>query len=348
MTVKVKNIQIKKVGIDVKSKDYLNCIKYINMVGEDPKKYIPTRPKETMSFELTDTNVDLANTIRRYLHDEIKVCSMHVEESNIISNDEFILSDYLKKNIELIPFMQHIEEKEASNIKLSIDIHNTSDKIIQIYSRDILCNGKSSEKYITQTIPIITLRPTKRLIVNDITLCYGIGKDDMGKFSSFSNIKYKIMDAKPLNLTRYDRTGESSMVSKPSHFFISITTHRNASTKKIMKKCINGIISDIQQYQKDFANIKKNDITYFSDILELEVKGAIYIYHFKGQYWTMANLISKYCYLEDETIPFVCSSIIHPSCEESLLKIKHIDSLAVINNAFKKMLSEFEYINKQF
>ncbi len=346
--VKVKNIQIKKNGFDVKSKGYLDCIKYITLIGEDPTKYIPKRSKETMSFELTDANVDLANTIRRYLHDEIKVCSMHVKETNIVSNDKFILTDYLKKNIELIPFMQDIDEKEASNLKLSIDVHNTTDKIMQIYSSHIVCNGKSSEKYITQTIPITTLRPTKKLIASDITLCYGNGKEDIGKFSSFSNIKYKIMDVKPLNVTRYNRVGESSMVSKPTHFFISITTHRNASTKKIMKQCITGVIADMREYQKDFGNIKKGDITYFSEILELEVTGNIHIYHFKGQYWTMANLLSKYCYLEDESIPFVCSSIIHPSREESLLKIKHTDSVSVINNAFKKALADFEYINKQF
>ena len=47
---------------------------------------------------------------------------MNVEEKNIVSDDKFILTDYLKKNIEMIPLLQGVD-----NIKMHIDIENDID-----------------------------------------------------------------------------------------------------------------------------------------------------------------------------------------------------------------------------
>lgn len=344
--MKVKNVKVIETPFGSTSKRYAECVKYLSSVEKDYKKFLPHKPKETLTFEIRDSNVDFANTIRRYILDEVPVMSLDVSESDIVSDDKFILTDHLKKNIEAVPLLQTIDEKE--DLLFELDVTNTTDEIMRIYSSDMTINQKSSQKYFTQTIPLITLRPRKHLKISNIKTCSGVGKDDIGKFSSVSNIKYKIMDVKPLNKTRFNTEGVSSMVSTPTHFKISLTNHRNSPTKKIIQTAIKKIIEDVKIAQQEFSNIKKQDITYFSEALELETQGAINIYHLKGHYWTMANLLSKYCYLEDESIPFVCSSIIHPSREESLLKIKHTEHNKILLNATKKIINEYESALKAF
>jgi len=347
--VKVKNIMYTESPFDSKDKNFLRCLGYAKSINPDTASYIPNHPKQTISFELTDANEGLANCIRRYLIDEIPSFSMIVNE-DVITDDRFILMDFIKKNIELIPFKQDLTDPES--IVISLNVENKTDEPIDIFAKDFVITQQKKvldiSDYITTTSSFITLKPGKKLEINNITIIKGIGKHDSGKFSPFSNVSYKILDIEPVSETKFSKTGKSSLNSSPKHFQISFTTHRNRDAKKIMPLCCDLITSTITKIAKDLKNIKEDMKIYFSDLITLETKGEVKFFHFKGEYWTISNLISRYCYICDNNIPFVCSSVNHPLTEESTVEIRHGESIEVLNAALKLILSDIDVIKKAF
>ena len=74
--IKVINVKYEIEPVEPKNKNFLKCVEYAKLVTDDYKKYLPNIPKESVSFELHNTTSDMANTIRRFLCDEIPVYSM--------------------------------------------------------------------------------------------------------------------------------------------------------------------------------------------------------------------------------------------------------------------------------
>lgn len=351
--VKVQNVKYTEIPFETKDKNFQQCLSYVKLIDPDYKKYIPKNSKHKASFELTDTTSDLANCIRRYLIDEMPVYSMNVAEEDIESDDRFILSDFVKNNLELIPLLQDITDKDAESLSMSLHVENKTDDTISVYSGDIVVTDKQKKKldnskYFTTTISIIKLRPGTTLDIKNINIVAGIGKADSGKFLLLSNISYEILDVIPMEENKYNKTGQSSLNSNPQHFRIEFTTHRNMNVKRIMSMCCNTIIKTVSTLHSELIKIKESDKVYFSDLIELETKGDVKFFHLKNEYWTIANIISRYCYLAFKDIQFVCSSIIHPATEESIVKIRHTESVKIMATALKNIISDVTTIKNAF
>lgn len=363
--VKVKNIKFTEIPFESKDKNFQKCIEYIKLVDLDYKKYLPKNPKQHLAFELEGVTSDLANCIRRCLIDEVPVYSMNVLEEDIETDDRFILADYLRSKIEMIPFSQDITDKDAEHLSISLHVENKTDDTIFVYSRDFTIKYKTREKqsdpqndkknsdvdnskYFTDTIPIIGLKSGKTLTIKNINIVSGIGRDNGGKFSLLSNIEYEILDVKPLGISKFNKTGESSLVSEPSHFGFGFTTYRNMNIKRVMPACCDVIIMRLTGIAETLKNIKESDTVYFSDLIELETKGDVKLFHLKGEYWTIANVIAKYGYLAFPDIPFICAAIDHPLTEESIVKIKHAESIKILRESVTTIISDIKNIAKAF
>ena len=94
-----------------------------------------------------------------------------------------------------------------------------------------------------------------------------------------------------------------------------------------MNNCLDIIILRLTNINKEISNIKDTDASYISDLITLETNANFKIVYLTGEYWTIANIIARYCYLEDNDIEFVCSSITHPTTEISKIRIKHKTSI---------------------
>ena len=353
MQIKVTNIKIDEIGLNKKTfKDFDKCVEYAKLINSDYEKYLPTKPQHRVQFEITKTNSDFANCIRRFLLDEIYVYSMNVDTNEIETNDKFILSDLLKKNIEIIPFIQDLTYIEYKNLNISLHLKNNTMNNIKVCTRDIKVteNNKEidSDKLFSQNITISILRPNTTLSVKNITITKGCAKKDAGKYCLLSNLSYEIMDVEPIEENKYEKTGISSLVSNPAHFKFGYKTHRNIEPKKIMNLCCVALIDRFNNIVKELDNIKQDTITHFSDLIELETRGDMKLYHFKNEYWTIANIIARYCYLEFTDIKYVCACILHPSIEESIVKIKHDESVKIIKNAIKNILVDINILKDAF
>jgi DNA-directed RNA polymerase subunit L len=352
--VKIKNLKIDELSFAKKitDKNFKRCLDYAKLIDPKAMDFLPKATKHSVSFELTDATTDFANCIRRSLMDEVVVYSMTVVDTNILTDDRFILADYLKKNIELVPFLQDITESEIKDLTISIDIKNTTDDLRTIYTGDIDVYIKSKKvdtgKYFSTTIALIQLRPSTFLKIDNITISHGQAKYDSGQFLLLSNISYEILDVVPLTEGKYETKGESSLNSEPAHFRIGYKTHRNIKPKNVMTKCCGELIRRFKAIQQELLLIKPSENVHFSDLIELETKGDVKLFHFKNEYWTVSNVISKYCFMAFKDIQFVCSSIVHPATEESVVKIRHTEPIKILQTAIKNILTDLNTVYKLF
>lgn len=350
--IKVVNIKYETEPVEPKNKNFLQCVEYAKLITDDYKKYLPNKPKESVLFELHNTTSDMANTIRRFLCDEIYVYSMTLNEYDIKTNDAFILNDYIKKKIESIPIMQDMEKYDIDKFTINLYFENITTNCMNIYTRDfeILYDNKpySGDDFFSNNINIFSLKPAKKIKITNIKITKGIAKDDANKFLLLSNIKYKILDSEPLYKTKLKKTGESSLNSNPSKFLFKLTNHRNIKPKKILNMCFDEIIKRFDVINSDIKNIKESDMSYISELIKLASIGKFKLIYLINEYWTIANVISRYCYLQDKDIDFVCSSIIHPTTEISIIKIKHKNYLKVITNAIEHIIKDIKKIKSYF
>ena len=348
----ITNIKYETHDVEPNNKEFKKCIEYAMLIDKNYKRFLPKKPKKSLSFELHNSNSDFANTIRRFLQDEIYVYSMDLNEYDIQTDDEFILNDYIKRKIEYIPILQEFEKFDISKFSIQLYIENKTSNIKPIYTSDleVLYDNKkyTGDDLFSWNIPILDLRPSKKINIGNISIVSGQSKNDAGKFLLLSNLKYKILDMEPLNKTKYNTTGKSSLNTNPSKFLFKLTNHRNIDPKKIMNLFCNEFIKRLEIILQEIKKIKKEDDEFINNIIKLEKKNNIYFIYLFNEYWTISNVISRYCYLENDNIEFVCSSIIHPTEETSIIKIKDSNYLKILINAINNILNDVKKIQKSF
>ena len=149
--VKVQKIEVSEFNLikeldNKKNKDMQECLKYTKNI--DIRKLLPKKSKITVSFELKETNSDFANAIRRCLINEIETLSFTYNEYDdkfVDITDPFILSDFIKKQIELLPINQ---EFDYENLNIILFKENKTDEIIDVLSGDISIHKKDSKESI--------------------------------------------------------------------------------------------------------------------------------------------------------------------------------------------------------
>ena len=352
--MKVSNIKVSEFNLiaEIKNKKNIQMQKCLSLITEkEALQLLPKKSKMTVSFELEKTNSDIANGIRRCIMDEMIVKSFDFNEyKDLDSNDPYVLCDVIKKQICLLPINQEYNYNDIKSIRL--EKLNNSDEIVDVSSNDFILEGvpqKDLIKIVGENIVLCRLRPDAYIKINNIEISSGKTYTDAGKFSLVSNVFYEPLDVSPIVETREGQTGKSSMHSNPTHFLIKYTTHRNIDHPlKIMVDCCDLLISRFNAIYLDMQNIKNNDESYFSDLLTMKISGNMRKIEIRGEYWTVINLIARYCYILANDIKFVSPSLIHPEKHIGVISIIHPEFSTLIQNAVKKIIEEFEYIKSKF
>jgi len=351
--VKTEDFNLQKEINNKKNKSLQLCLDLLAEHNIDPTTILPKQSKITVSFELIDSNTDIANGLRRCLIDEIPVKSFELNEhEDLESTDPYILCDVLKKQIELLPINQ---EYDYSNLEISLFKKNTTDVIIDVTTDDFVFkkndkNDKNDKNIVGSGILLTRLRPGETIKINRITITTGVGKKNYGKFSSVSNVTYKILDANPMVDTRIGSDGVSSMNFTPKHFYIEYSTHRNIEHPlNLMTTCCDILINRFEVILNDVKNIANSDKSYLSDLLTLETVDNKKILKIKGEYWTIVNLIARYCFMiTNGDIAFVSPALIHPEKEIGVINIVHAEFSTLIQHSIKKIIAEYTSIKKNF
>ena len=322
--------------------------------------------KNSVRFDLIDSNEAFANGLRRVFNDELEIKIMFVHPSDLDTDDKFILPDNIIERINLIPLDQTHNLSNDANTTLSLKITNDTGDIINIYSKDILINGKkggiSSKELFNQNIIICSLRPGKYLYVNNITI-----KSKQG----FINNTYTA------GTHRYECINvdfsKPVMSQELKDFRIEFCDNGNIGHKTIIKmirdnlyKRITKVKNLINEYTlPDDTNVVSQSIENKNDVYiiqntnivdlhsinnsELETQNTdIYEIHIKGEYHTVGNIITKYVYLENKTIELINYKLEHILKNKIIVCIKHSNYKKIINNALDAFLADLETWYKSF
>ena len=105
INLKIREINLVKEFNDNKNKNMQLCKKYLSLDKniKYPTQLLPQQSKFEVSFELKNTNTEIANGIRRCILGELDVISMSFDEKDFETDDAYILSDFFKKQLELLP-----------------------------------------------------------------------------------------------------------------------------------------------------------------------------------------------------------------------------------------------------
>ncbi len=347
MSLSVEKILVKQVKIEDDNKELNKLIELIkkSALHEDPRKLLPSYSWYTVDFVLNNTYAAFANAIRRTLISELPVKCLTFDEADLKTNDDFILSDVVMKNINLVPIMQNYEGKNT----ISINVQNKTNDIIDVLSNDIKVNG--ANLVLDPNIVIIRLRPGKSLQINKLTIIEGYSKDNAAKFSLLDNVKYLPIDDNIEPFDSFTGQGTRSIEYDPKKFSLSFTTTGNISPRDVITKCANVLTnklnlakSKLLDYDKDEQNKKQ----YNAFGIEVSIIEDIHIYKFIGEYITLAYLLAQQCYILDNNVDYCAPAIDRYDNEIAIVKLKHASSTKLLLSAIDAILKDVNAFHAAF
>jgi DNA-directed RNA polymerase subunit L len=346
----ITNIQIKNFNIDLENSQFKQII-------SNNKHLLPNLTKQSVVFDLLNSNEAFANSIRRVFVDELPVRCLNVPYNNIITNDKFILPDNIAHRLSLIPILQDID----MNSTFSLNVTNDTNDIINIYSRDLINKNKNdTKKYFNGNIQICSLKPNRYLNITNIKLNIDYGYNNA--VYTIGSFKYEIINI-DFNISSLNNTLKDFRFELINNSNISIKGLINLihETLYIRLKKIQDYINDykiennsndINKINNDIFIIKNNNTDVVRELV-LNMNNTsdninLYEIHIKNESHTIGNLITKYVYLLQESIEHISYRLHHPSSRKLIITINHSDYKTIINDAINNIISDLNKFKNSF
>lgn len=350
MTLTVSNVSINKCNY---KNDKLK--KVLLKYGNSLEELLPTYSWHKVSFELKKAYSSLANGIRRTLMAEMDVKCLNFDREDLETTDDFIISDLLQKNINLVPINQDFD---LDGVSVELNLKNNNNHIIDINLSHIsIINNKTKSEYKHNylfpepNISIGLLSPDKQIKIKKFKIETGKCKQDAAKFTLLNNVSYEILDMEPYDV--FTGKGDRSISKNPEHFRIGFKTKGNIEAKEVMQNCcatmtryLNDIKDEMDKYIEYLKN--KNNIYYNSENLEVINNNDLMIYKINRQYLTICNMIAQKIYLLDNNISYCNASVEGLNVERGIIKIKHPEPNKIFLDAITAIILDIQIISDAF
>ncbi len=370
--IKIENIKTEAIGIDFNDEYLKELNSYITKhCGiKNPSELLPKVKFDKLTFTLSNCYVEFANAIRRILIEELPTRVISLDEKDIVTDDVFILSDLLIRNVSLIPVSQMIHVNNNINDKYKKCSEDNFDDIIET-EREI---GEMDKKFVceldvkNETTEIIDVKASDIEHKNDIipnknVIFARLYRNKHLKFKAsyvsnygyvngchcmLSNVHYEIKD----NVKPYDiitDLGNRSITYDPTDFLISFTTKSNVSLQRViqlvyfefMKKLLN-CKKNILLYKETQSKEEKELNYYYSDELEVHTNDKRTKFTFKGEYLTLSGVIAKRCYHLDPKVEFCTYTINRFDDNNGIVKIKHPNCTQLMLDSVQQCIDDVQ------
>ena len=323
---------------------------------DNNKHLLPNMNKESVSFNILNSNEAFANALRRVFVNELPTKCLNIDMHNIVTSDKFILNDNIIERIKLISLHQNID----MNTTFSLNITNDTNEIINIYTKDLINKNKNDKtKYFNLNIQICSLRPNRYLNINnvkpDINYGYNNAIYTMGSF------KYEVINT-DFNIPSLQNTLKDFSLEFINNSNISIKNLINLlhETLYIRLKKIQDYINDydieknsddINKINNDIYIIKNNNIL-DTNLIDTSLSDVhfnnLYEIHIKNECHTIGNLITKYVYLQLPSIELINYRLHHPLSRRLIITIKHSDYKKIINESINGIIKDLNKFKSSF
>lgn len=295
MTTRVENIKSTEYPI---SREKLELYEKLGL-----SEMVPRGTPVGLTFELHDTTTALVNAFRRCSNTDIPVSLLDVEETDIKSDDPFIVPHWLRNEI------RSINIKQIETGTFHINEYNNTDEIISVYSGAIKDNKNPDNVICWHTIKIADLRPGCSLHVNNIRIAIGNAAADA--FYSFSG------------RVCFAQLSDNS-------YKITIPRQTWFDPLRIVELTINTLEAMITKAH-DIINENKTD-TVTSEVSISFIPGQA-TYRFENQSYTLGNILVEYCQIADKKITNVHCIRHHPSYTYIEVGLRHAEPREVLLSA---------------
>ena len=226
----------------------------------------------SLKFKLTYKNIALANAIRRTLigHIPVWTFNMDINSTKIKENNTIFEDDKIRDKLKFIPFKSGIQGLDYDKLRFSIDIdykritQNSDNSLILnkvlIYSDAIKLKSKTkipgNIPLFMQNIPIVSLNPRERLIIEDISL----KRDGASKHTSHQAC---IVAMYPIEQTRNKTIVQFRLEPRAEYFNkqypISLLTSVKFAIGYLIRMC-GAVISNINRLNIKTTRIDEIDV----------------------------------------------------------------------------------------
>jgi len=310
---------------------------------KNPIDLLPVKKYHRVNFTFSNTYSGFVNGLRRYLIDELKVHCLDCKLEDIKTDDDFIVSDQIRKNINLLPLKQ--QDYKDSSLTFSLEKTNLTNKIINIYSGDLSGNKHINELIPENNIQIGYLRPGKKITIDNLQIISGYNKYDAAKFSLLNNVSYKPIGYEPYD--NFTKKGIRSSDINPTKFELGFTTGCNVTPKYVIELLCNGLIEKININKNKILKYLKSNDEFYTDIdFAVSTKNDVVTYKFINEYITLVYMVAQRCYLLDKNIEFCSPSVDRYDNEIGIIKIIHPDSANLIIKAMDDCIKDLLILKK--
>lgn len=364
MAPHVSNFRIIKKSFDNVERDLVKGYPFAHFSKDESAKLRSLLPKAgyTLTFDLKDVNVCIANGYRRVMLDEIVHPHFNTQYGMIDTDDDFCGASrfYIRDKINMIPIsyvppppLVHDDtEDTATEYKFELNVQSTVDSKMAINSNMIKPLNKASEKIRwSENIDITYLGPGKRIKI-EIVLKWGINREN-ATHSHFGPVTFA---AKGYASDKKLKRGELPTLP-PSYQLITDNFSLGFSCEWFddpYQSCMLGWQTMLEKLQKTivyFDEFIDNDSTipHQTNFMNVtQTKDKLIRYELVGESYTLSNILSWYGYKLDTSIAHIRSGDDHPEDNSTLVMINHPEHAELLRKAAKAAIVDIENIISQF
>lgn len=168
---------VTKFNVNVRKPNATDELEELFGIGE-----LPLSEAEA-TVELRGVPTAVVNALRRVVTDEMVGYALKVSENGFKAErttELYMLPQFVNQRIELMPLLQRpAAEAAARNLRIELNMTNTSASAITVYAGDLrVVSGQISEPIFNPTFEIATLQPGKCIVIEDIIISSGRGRDN--------------------------------------------------------------------------------------------------------------------------------------------------------------------------
>lgn len=342
--VEVLNVKIKRNRIDA-----ARVPKLKEIFGLDE---LPLATCE-VEIEINGVPTAVVNALRRTITDEMLGYALKVPADGYdtaLTTDRFMIQQYVESQISLARLKPHISSELKRSLRLELDVHN--DDVIPkvVYMGDLVpTSGVLPDDLFNPTTAIAIIQPGKRLVVKNIYISSGYGRDSSiynvacrAAFTHLDIEQYSKQEQTEENGAAVEQSGYklSSSVANPRHHLLTATLPAVNSNPKevrtvfsdaciIIKEKLKLVLSSIEGMKVFTTTQGKNE-------------GSIQI---MGESYTIGELVKRILFENNEDV-YVNYTVI-PRDNKLVMKIRsQADIIEILSGAIHTAITIFDVIQQ--
>ena len=304
----------------------------------DDKKFIESHlphSKWTVRFDLVKANTELANAFRSFVLDEIPWTRITCYMADIVTDDPRIqrMTNRVQNNIWMIP-TTWVDDKDMDDIKLEISVSSGTENRHMITSNDIkMIKGPDNFKWV-KNINLAEIEPG-RTFKATLALEKDISRKN-ATYCPFFQPFFKCIEFDDLS-----KIPSYSVMPEEYSLGFSCLDLVCSDTKWAVRhvwECIFQRLTICKTLIEEFEP-KSGKLPYISDFLKVSIQSDQKTrYEFVGETYAIGNIISKYGYLEDTSIDYICCGDDHPEDNNTIVKLIHPDHASLLITGIGKAI----------